>query len=156
MTMVIQIPSPTGYVNLGDCMILLGALALGPIYGAVAGGVGSALADLLSGWAAFAPGTFVIKGGVAVIAASLCGLRHRSERRSAFVLQVIFCAIAEMWMVLGYFIYEALVLGYGWSAGESVPGNLMQGLVGVVLANVLYRLLAKTALVKKENKIQWK
>ena len=47
MTMVIQIPSPTGYVNLGDCMILLGALALGPVYGALAGGIGSALADIL-------------------------------------------------------------------------------------------------------------
>ena len=48
-TMVLQIPSPTGgYLNLGDTVVVLGAWILGPVYGAVAGGVGPAMADLLS------------------------------------------------------------------------------------------------------------
>ena len=34
-TMVIQIPSPmNGYVNFGDCFILVAAWVLGPVYGA--------------------------------------------------------------------------------------------------------------------------
>ena len=49
-TMVLMVPSPTGgYMNLGDAVVLLGAYLLGPVWGAVAGGVGPALADLLSG-----------------------------------------------------------------------------------------------------------
>ena len=70
-TNIIHIPTPgtNGYVNLGDCMVLLGAFLLGPVYGAAAGGIGSALADILSGYAVFAPGTFVIKALIAVIAA---------------------------------------------------------------------------------------
>ena len=49
-TMVLQVPSPTGgYMNLGDAVVILGAWLLGPVYGAVAGGVGPAMADLLSG-----------------------------------------------------------------------------------------------------------
>ena len=41
-TMVIQVPSPAtnGYINLGDCFVLLGAWVLGPAYGFAAGGVG--------------------------------------------------------------------------------------------------------------------
>ncbi|MGN1083913.1 MAG: ECF transporter S component, partial [Lachnospiraceae bacterium] len=60
-TIIIQIPSPMqGYVNLGDCIILLSAWLLGPLYGFFAGGVGSALADLLTGYSHYAPGTLVI------------------------------------------------------------------------------------------------
>jgi len=151
MTMVIQIPSPTGYVNLGDCMILLGALALGPVYGALAGGIGSALADILLGYAVYAPGTFVVKGGVALIAALLTGLVVRKSGKLSFVLLVFSCVVAELWMAFGYFVYESVVLGYGLPAVQSIPGNLMQGLVGVVLSAVLHRLLAKTPLFKKES-----
>ena len=67
-TMVIQIPAPTGYVNLGDAIVLLAGFTLGPAYGFVAGGLGPAMADLLLGYGMYAPGTFVIKGLVAVIA----------------------------------------------------------------------------------------
>ena len=153
MTMVIQIPSPTGYVNLGDCMILLGALALGPVYGALAGGIGSALADILLSYAVYAPGTFVVKGGVALIAALLFSLASRKSGKTNFVLLVLSCVVAELWMALGYFIYESAILGYGLAAVQSIPGNLMQGLVGVVLATILYRLLAKTPLFRKETKV---
>ena len=70
MTMVIQVPSPMqGYVNLGDCGVLLSAWVLGPVWGGAAAGVGSMLADLLSGYAHYAPGTLVIKTCMAVAAA---------------------------------------------------------------------------------------
>ncbi|MFQ9472300.1 MAG: ECF transporter S component [Oscillospiraceae bacterium] len=70
MTMVIQVPSPMqGYVNLGDCGVLLSAWVLGPAWGGAAAGIGSMLADLLSGYAHYAPGTLVIKTCMAVAAA---------------------------------------------------------------------------------------
>lgn len=66
-TMVIQIPSPmSGYVNLGDCFVLLGGVVLGPVWGFLAGGVGSMLADVILGYAHYAPGTFLIKGLMAL------------------------------------------------------------------------------------------
>ena len=51
-TMLIHIPMPAtnGYINLGDCVVLLSAFFLGPVYGMAAGGIGSMLADLLLGW----------------------------------------------------------------------------------------------------------
>lgn len=67
-TMIIQIPSPmNGYVNLGDCFVLLSGWLLGPWLGFAAGGIGSMLADIFTGYAHYAPGTLVIKGLVALI-----------------------------------------------------------------------------------------
>ena len=71
-TMVLVVPSPTGgYMNLGDAVVLLGAYLLGPVWGAVAGGVGPALADLLAGFAVYAPATLVIKAQMGLVAALL-------------------------------------------------------------------------------------
>lgn len=56
-TMIIQIPSPmNGYVNLGDCFVLLSGWLLGPWLGFAAGGIGSMLADIFTGYAHYAPG----------------------------------------------------------------------------------------------------
>ena len=67
-TMVIKIPSPMdGYLNLGDCVVLAAGWLLAPGYGFLAAGLGSGLADLFSGYAAYAPATFVIKGLMALI-----------------------------------------------------------------------------------------
>ena len=79
MTLVIQVPSPMqGYVNLGDCAVLLSAWILGPGLGCAAAGIGSMLADLL-GYPLYAPGTLVVKGLMALAA----GLLLRRLRRRA-------------------------------------------------------------------------
>ena len=70
-TMIIVIPSPLkGYINLGDCLVLTSGWILSPAYGFFAAGLGSALADVLSGYVIYAPATFVIKGLMALIARS--------------------------------------------------------------------------------------
>ena len=67
-TMVIKIPSPLkGYLNLGDCVVLLAGWMLSPVYGFLAAGIGSALADVFSGYVLYAPATFVIKGAMALV-----------------------------------------------------------------------------------------
>ena len=73
-TMIIKIPSPlNGYINLGDCVVLLAGWMLSPLYGFLAAGIGSALADVLSGYVMYAPATFIIKG---MMALSVC-LLHK-------------------------------------------------------------------------------
>ena len=68
-TMIIKIPSPMkGYLNLGDCVVLAAGWLLPGGYGFFAAGLGSALADLFSGYVIYAPATFVIKGVMALIA----------------------------------------------------------------------------------------
>lgn len=60
-TMVIQIPIPLGYMHLGNaCILLVGAL-FGPVTGLFAGGIGSAMADLLTGYTQWVIPTLLIK-----------------------------------------------------------------------------------------------
>lgn len=62
-TMIIKIPSPLkGYLNLGDCVVLLAGWLLSPAYGFLAAGLGSSLADIFSGYVSYAPVTFLLKG----------------------------------------------------------------------------------------------
>ena len=44
-------------------------------------------------------------------------------------------------MVLGYFLYESAVLGYGLGAVGGVPANLLQAAGGALLAVLLLRAL---------------
>ncbi len=135
-TMVIQIPIATGYLNFGDGLCLLAGWILGPWYGFAAAGLGSALADLLAGYGAYVPATFVIKGLVALIAALLLRL-VRKEGMPA-VWQLALTALpAEAAMVLGYFSFETLVLGEAAAAAAAVPNNLLQAAAGIVLAVLL-------------------
>ena len=67
-TMIIHIPSPLkGYINIGDCVVLLAGWMLSPCYGFLAAGLGSALADLFSGYVTYAPATFIIRAIVPLI-----------------------------------------------------------------------------------------
>ena len=137
-TMVIRIPTPNGgYVNIGDALVLLSGWMLGPVYGFFAAGVGSALADLLWGYGAYVPGTLIIKGCMGLVAA----LMLRKSRLLGGIA-------AEVIMVGGYFLYESTLLGYGMAAAASIPGNGIQGTVGLVLALLLYKICKNQNLIK--------
>ena len=144
-TMVIQIPSPmNGYLNLGDAVVLLGAWFLGPAYGAFAGGVGSMLADILSGYAYYAPGTLMIKGLMALAAAVV--FQALWNRAGGKVLaEVVSGILGECIMVAGYFGYACLLLQKGLAAAASIPGNLVQDGVGIAAATVVYLALRQAA-----------
>ena len=144
-TIVIQIPSPVGgYVNLGDALVLMSAFLLGPLYGGAAAGIGSALADLITGYAYYAPGTLVIKLLIAVVAALVSrGLAAAMPH----LKQPLRCAIAgvpgEIIMVAGYLFYAWVCLSRGAGALASVPGNIAQAAAGIVIAAVLTPIVTK-------------
>ena len=144
-TMVVQIPSPMqGYVNLGDCFVLLSGWLLGPWYGFAAGGIGSMLADLFLGYGHYAPGTFVIKGLVALIAALLYEKLGRSP-----AARIASGVVGEIVMVLGYFGYASMLLGKGLAAAASIPGNIFQGTVGLVVGVLLVAVLERAKVTEK-------
>lgn len=148
MLIQIQMPATQGYVNIGDCFVLLGAWVLGPWFGAFAGGVGSALADLLAGYPHYIPGTLLIKALMAVIAALLY---RQLRKKHHYVGQLVGGVTAELWMVLGYFVYAWLILGKGLAAASSIPGNLLQGVIGLVAAIALVAALRESKTLEKVN-----
>lgn len=144
-TLIIHIPSPIGgYLNLGDCIVLLAGWLLGPAYGAAAAGLGSALADLTLGYTIYIPGTFVIKALMAVVAYYAA----KAVPGKTVVKSVVSGVLAEVVMVGGYFCFEATILGNGLGAAVGIASNLMQALAGIVCAVLIKLILDKKNLWK--------
>lgn len=149
-TMIIRIPTPTqGYIHLGDGMVLMCGVLLGPGVGALAAGIGSMMSDLIGGYMAWVPGTFVIKALTAMLGG---WLYHRLAGKGLnTVARVALCGIpAELVMVLGYFLYEAgMEVMMGSSVGAAaaavivgVPMNIVQGVAGIIVGAVLLPVLS--------------
>ncbi|MBQ2848674.1 MAG: ECF transporter S component [Clostridia bacterium] len=142
-TFVVKIPSPAtnGYFNLGDCFVILSGMLLGPVYGALAAGLGSALADILSGYAQYAPATFIIK---ALMALSVYFVIKAFKGKAPIASKLCSGFMAETIMVLGYFGYEAIILDYGIAAAGSIFSNVMQGTVGIIAALAVSSAISKS------------
>ena len=150
LTMVVRIPSPTkGYINLGDCAVLVSGWLLGPVYGSLAGGVGSALADLLSGYPVYVPGTLIIKGSMAFIISLFPERFSKSGNLRPHFSFIVGEVIAESVMVLGYYLYAAAIVGKGFlPALASVPGNVVQGAAGAAGSYFLMNALRHTEIAR--------
>lgn len=140
-TMSIRIPTPGtgGYIHPGDAIVILSGVILGPVWGLLAAGIGSAMADLLGGYFVYVPITFAVKGIVA-FAAGMIYQRVGKTPKSRYTA-VVLGGIADIIFVAGgYFLCEIPLYGAS-SAAASVPANLIQGISGLIIAFVLYPVL---------------
>ena len=139
-TMSIRIPTPgtSGYIHPGDAIVILSGVILGPVWGFLAGGIGSALSDLIGGYFIYVPITFVIKGLVA-LAAGLLYQKVGKNQKSRYIA-VILGGVADIILVAGgYFVCEFFIYGAG--AAASIPANIIQGVGGLVISCILYPIL---------------
>lgn len=133
-TMMVQIPIPLGYMHFGNVCILLAGVFFGPATGLLAGGIGSALADLLSGYAVWALPTLAIKslmgfttgylawGGFGRIRVRMCSARTAA----ATVAGVLIMSVG--YVVAGTFLYHSIPAGLA-----QLPGLALEGVLGAVL-----------------------
>ncbi len=141
-TLLIQIPTPTkGYVNLGDSIVNIAAWVLGPVYGAAAAGIGSAIADIVSGYVVYAPVTLVVKAAMA--AASALVIRAAGKRSGSLLPRIAAAASAEVIMVVGYALFEAVLYHSASAALLGVPANAVQGALGAAVSVAVYELVIK-------------
>ena len=142
-TMVLVIPSPSGgYMNLGDAVVLLGACLLGPVYGALAGGAGAALADLLAGFPMYVPATLIIKVGMGLLA----GWLYQKLKKKTWTVAVCGTA-AESIMVVGYWLYDGLLMKSLTGSAVGIPANLTQAVFGVAASALMVSTLRKSKYV---------
>ena len=146
-TMIIKIPSPLkGYLNLGDGIVLVAGWILSPTYGFLAAGLGSALADILSGYVIYAPATFVIKGLMAIMAFYSFKLLHKKPGN--FLSRIISGVAAEVVMILGYFVFEGFLYGFIPSA-VNIPANGAQGIAGLIIGVVLMKIFEQSKIMQE-------
>lgn len=146
-TMFIRVPLPLGYVNLGDAFVLLSVFILGPIYGTIAAGVGSCLADLF-GYITYAPGTLVIKTAMALVAYLIYKLLLKATNK-ALLAEITAGIAGAVVMAFGYFLYETLFFATAAVAIVNVPWNILQGAIGVVISTIIMRTLSATKVLTK-------
>jgi len=146
-TIIIRLPIPAtgGYFNLGDTIIFIASVLLGPLFAMIVGGVGSALADVIGGFAQYAPWTLVIKGIEGLIAGFLIrALRANPNTMPGALLTFGSFVIAGLWMVAGYFGAEYVMYGLDWAPpAAELPFNLAQGGISAVIAGILAPVLAR-------------
>lgn len=148
-TTFIRVPLPTGYANLGDALVLLSVFILGPFWGAIAGGVGSALADLL-GWITYAPGTLIIKTVMAIVAYYVY-ISLKKATKKQILAEIVAGIVGAIIMAVGYFVYETIFFVTAAVAIVSLPYNLIQGALGVTVAVMVMRVVVATKLNEKLN-----
>ena len=147
-TMIIKIPSPLkGYLNLGDCVVLLSGWLLSPLYGFLAAGLGSGLADLISGYGVYVPATFIIKGVMAI--AAYFGFRFLQNKVTNISARIVSGLVAELIMVFGYYVFEGFLYGFGASL-VNIPANAVQGVAGLIIGTILVKIFEKSKIIKTE------
>lgn len=141
-TMVIPIPIPGtgGYIHPGDAIVILSGVFLGPVYGGMAAGVGSAMADLLGGYFIYVPITFLIKGSVGFLAGKVFQY-FMAKGRAAWMGVAAGGVLDILLVVFGYGLCETFLYGLPAAVGSMFP-NLIQGAGGLVLSMFLYPVLS--------------
>lgn len=126
-TAYIHVPSHTGYTHVGDGFLYLAASLLPAPFAAAAGAIGAGLADLLSGYGIWAPGTVIIK-----VLTAFCFTNRReklvNKRNVLGILPALVLCVG------GYYLYEALITGNFTAPALGIPGYLTQ----VALSSVVY------------------
>lgn len=137
-TLLVRVPIPAtqGYFNFSDVAIYFAAFTFGPWIGLVAGGVGAALADIVGGWASYAPLT-LFAHGLEGLAAGFLG------RRKGLPGLIIAWLVGAVIMIAIYFVGEFWLYGYGPAAWAEVPVNLLQNVVGGLVGIPLFYAVRK-------------
>jgi Predicted membrane protein len=158
-TAVINIPSGVivkGVVHLGDSMVFLAAVLLGRKKGFMSAAIGMCMFDLFSPYAIWAPFTFVIKGVMAYIAATIA--YRKDYDGNNMWNNVLAFILGGIWMIAAYYLAGVIIMhfvtkvalaqAFILSAAE-IPGNISQVVAGMILAIPLGKALKKANVIKK-------
>ncbi len=126
-TLAIRVPfAPTrGYFNLSDVAVFFASFAFGPWIGLIAGGIGTALADVAGGYAMYAPLSFLAHGLEGLVAGSI-------GKGRGVTTMALGWALGALVMLSFYFVGEAFVFGMGIGAAgaEALTINIPQVVAG--------------------------
>lgn len=137
----LPILSSGGLVHLGNVILFAAAILFGKKKGAIAGAVGMAIFDLSSGWALWAPFTLVVRGIMGYIVGTIAYSNNKNGDN--FLINILAVFVSGIWMIIGYYITEVILYGNLLAPVASIPGNITQLVVGLVLGLPLAKILKR-------------
>jgi len=148
-TMVIQIPIPMteGYVNIGDSIIFISSILFGPIIGMIAGGLGSALADILTGYSHWALFSLIIKAFEGYIVGIIV------RKNTNLLKSILATSLGVFIMVIGYLLAGTFLQGSFIISLSSIPSNLVQGIVSMLICIPISSYLQTIKSIKSFKKL---
>lgn len=117
-----------GLIHLGNAVLFTVAVLFGHRTGALAGGLGMALFDLVSGWTLWAPFTLLIVGLMGYVVGGL------TEKHKGLLVQLAAFFAALLIKIAGYYVAEGMLYGNWVAPATSIPGNIVQVVVGAIIA----------------------
>ncbi|MBN2898558.1 MAG: ECF transporter S component [Clostridia bacterium] len=127
-----------GLIHMGNTMLFMIAIIFGKKRGAIAGAFGMGLFDILSGWLLWAPFTFVIRGAMGYI------VGYAAEKHANLLYTVLAIIVSGFVMIGGYYVTEGLLYGNWIAPATSIPGNVIQLVIGGALGVPFAEALKKT------------
>ena len=128
-----------GLIHLGNVPLFIFAIIFGKKTGAIAGGIGMGLFDLLSGWNAWAPFTLIIVGCMGYVTGMI------TEKKKGYVWTIIAMLTALLIKISGYYIAEGIIYGNWIVPISSVPGNVIQVVTAMIVVMIIIEPLRKAA-----------
>lgn len=145
----IQIPSfggAGGLIHLGNVPLFIAAMLYGKRTGTLAGGLGMGLFDILSGWALWAPCTIITCGLMGFAVGSIC------TKWKGYLAKVVAMIVALGIKLLGYYVFEAFIMGNGMAAAlKSVPGNIIQVVMAMIIVMIFIEPLSAGVKAMSKN-----
>ena len=131
-----------GLIHLGNVPLFAAGMLFGKKTGFWAGALGMGLFDLMSGWTAWAPFTFVIVGCMGFCIGLIS---EKAPCKSRFVNDVLCVIVALMIKIVGYYFAEVILFGNWYSPLGSIPGNIVQvgvaGIAAIIFVPILRKIL---------------
>jgi uncharacterized membrane protein len=118
-----------GLIHLGNVPLVVASIVFGKRVGAVSGAVGMTLFDVLSGWAVWAPFTFVVRAVMGYLIGVIAEKKHGEKA----VLNLAAVIAGGVWMIIGYYFSEVILYSNFISPISSIPGNAVQVVSAVVV-----------------------
>lgn len=148
-TVFFQIPVPPGVWNIGDTFIFVCSFFMGPAVAGIAGGLGSALADISSPYAVYAPFTLIIKGLEGLLAGYFVMMFLKGGLRLLSPWKLVFAfLLAALIMPTGYFLADTYLYGQGTALTQLIP-NLIQMVCSLAGGTVITIGLSRTPGLRK-------
>lgn len=128
-----------GLIHLGNVPLFVFAIIYGKKTGAIAGGIGMGLFDLLSGWTAWAPFTLVIVGLMGYVVGAI------TEKKKEYRWTVVAMLAALVIKIVGYYVAEGFIYGNWVAPLTSIPGNIIQVVTAMIIVASVIAPLRKAA-----------